>query len=142
MIAVSTLVWFFVTILMMGFFAGIEMAFFSANRFGIELKKKQGRPGAMLLSRFFENPELFLATCLLGFTLALVCFALMFSMVMQPIWNYANLGAEKYDMLRLIVDIIVSAFIVLVLAEGRPRIVSAVEPLASAVAFSKVAPSE
>ena len=53
MIAVSTLVWFFVTILMMGFFAGIEMAFFSANRFGIELKKKQGRPGAMLLSRFF-----------------------------------------------------------------------------------------
>ena len=86
MIAVSTLVWFFVTILMMGFFAGIEMAFFSANRFGIELKKKQGRPGAMLLSRFFENPELFLATCLLGFTLALVCIALMFSMVMQPIF--------------------------------------------------------
>jgi putative hemolysin len=121
MIAVSTLVWFFVTIIMMGFFAGIEMAFFSANRFGIELKKKQGRPGAVLLSRFFENPELFLATCLLGFTLALVCFALMFSMVMQPIWNYANLGAEKYDMLRLIVDIIVSAFIVLILAEFLPR---------------------
>jgi CBS domain containing-hemolysin-like protein len=105
----------------MGFFAGIEMAFFSANRFGIELKKKQGRPGAVLLSRFFENPELFLATSLLGFTLALVCFALMFSMVMQPIWNYANLGAEKYDMLRLIADIVLSSFIVLVLAEFLPR---------------------
>lgn len=105
----------------MGFFAGIEMAFFSANRFGIELKKKQGRPGAVLLSRFFENPELFLATSLLGFTLALVCFALMFSMVMQPIWNYAKLGSEQYDMLRLIVDIIVSSFIVLILAEFLPR---------------------
>jgi CBS domain containing-hemolysin-like protein len=121
MIAVGTLVWFFVTIIMMGFFAGIEMAFFSANRFGIELKKKQGRPGAVLLSRFFENPELFLATSLLGFTLALVCFALMFSMVMQPIWNYAGLGSEQYDMLRLIVDIIVSSFIVLILAEFLPR---------------------
>lgn len=97
------------------------MAFFSANRFGIELKKKQGRPGAVLLSRFFENPELFLATSLLGFTLALVCFALMFSMVMQPIWNYANLGSERYDMLRLIVDIIISSFIVLILAEFLPR---------------------
>jgi putative hemolysin len=121
MIAVSTLVWFFVTIIMMGFFAGIEMAFFSANRFGIELKKKQGRPGAVLLSRFFENPELFLGTSLLGFTLALVCFALMFSMVMQPLWNYANLGSEQYDMLRLIVDIIISSFIVLILAEFLPR---------------------
>jgi putative hemolysin len=121
MIAVGTLVWFFVTIIMMGFFAGIEMAFFSANRFGIELKKKQGRPGAVLLSRFFENPELFLATSLLGFTLALVCFALMFSIVMQPIWNYAGLGSEQHDMLRLIVDIIVSSFIVLILAEFLPR---------------------
>jgi putative hemolysin len=121
MIAVTTLVWFFVTIIMMGFFAGIEMAFFSANRFGIELKKKQGRPGAVLLSRFFENPELFLGTALLGFTLALVCFTLMFSMVMQPLWNYAGLGSEQYDMLRLIVDIILSSFIVLILAEFLPR---------------------
>ena len=113
MIAISTLVWFFVTILMMGFFSGIEMAFFSANRFGIELKKKQGRPGAALLSRFFENPELFLGTSLLGFTLSLVCFALMFSLVMEPIWIYAGLNSETYDMLRLIVNIILSAFIVL-----------------------------
>ena len=121
MIAISTLVWFFVTIIMMGFFSGIEMAFFSANRFGIELKKKQGRPGAALLSRFFENPEVFLGTSLLGFTLALVCFALMFSMVMEPIWTYAGLGAENYDMLRLIVDIVLSSFIVLILAEFLPR---------------------
>lgn len=105
----------------MGFFSGVEMAFFSANRFGIELKKKQGRPGSALLSRFFENPELFLSTSLLGFTLSLVCFALMFSMVMQPIWMYAGLGTENYDMLRLIVDIVVSAFIVLILAEFLPR---------------------
>ena len=43
MIAITTLIWFFVTILMMGFFAGVEMAFYSANRFGIELKKKTGK---------------------------------------------------------------------------------------------------
>src|SRR3982751_1336351 len=64
MIAVTTLVWFFVTILMMGFFAGIEMAFYSANRFGIELKKKQGRHSAVMLSRLIENPQLFLSTTL------------------------------------------------------------------------------
>lgn len=107
----------------MGFFAGIEMAFYSANRFGIELKKKQGRPGAEILSRFFENPELFLGTALLGFTVFLVCFTLMFSLVMQPLWNYAGLGTAGYDTLRLIVDIVLSTFIVLILAELLPRAV-------------------
>ena len=81
MIAVTTLVWFFVTILMMGFFAGIEMAFYSANRFGIELKKKQGKHSAVMVSRFVENPQLFLSTTLIGFTLFLVSFVLLFSEV-------------------------------------------------------------
>src|SRR4051812_38608011 len=99
MIAVSTLIWFFVTILMMGFFAGVEMAFYSANRFGIELKKKQGRQSAILLSRLIENPQLFLSTTLLGFTLFLVCFALLFTQVTYPLWNFIGL---RFDIARLI----------------------------------------
>ena len=42
-------------------------------------------------------------------------------MVMEPIWIYAGLNSETYDMLRLIVNIILSAFIVLILAEFLPR---------------------
>lgn len=121
MIAVTTLVWFFVTILMMGFFAGIEMAFYSANRFGIELKKKQGRQSAILLSRFIENPQLFLSTTLIGFTVFLVCFALLFSAVIEPLWRYAGLEKERFDILRLIVNIIIAAFIVLIFGEFVPR---------------------
>jgi CBS domain containing-hemolysin-like protein len=87
MIAVSTIAWFITTLLMMGFFAGIEMAFYSVNRFGIELRKKQGRPDAILLSKYFENPELFLSTMLIGFTLFLVCFALLFTTLTDPLWT-------------------------------------------------------
>ena len=103
MIAVTTLVWFFVTILMMGFFAGVEMAFYSANRFGIELKKKQGKQSAILLSRFIEKPQLFLSTTLIGFTLFLVCFVLLFSVVTTPLWNWIGL---RNDLARLLLDII------------------------------------
>jgi CBS domain containing-hemolysin-like protein len=110
-----------VTILMMGFFAGIEMAFYSANRFGIELKKKQGRQSAILVSRFFENPQLFLSTTLIGFTIFLVCFALLFSVVMEPLWIYAGLATERYDILRLVVNIVIATFIVLIFAEFIPR---------------------
>jgi putative hemolysin len=118
MIAVTTLVWFFVTILMMGFFAGIEMAFYSANRFGIELKKKQGRQSAILLSRLIETPQLFLSTTLIGFALFLVCFVLLFNQVTTPLWNWIGL---QHDIARLLLDIILATFVVLIFAEFIPR---------------------
>jgi putative hemolysin len=103
---------------MMGFFAGVEMAFYSINRFGIELKKKQGRQSAILLSKFIENPQSFLSTTLLGFTLFLVCFALLFTQVTFPLWEFIGL---KYDIARLVLDIILATFIVLIFAEFIPR---------------------
>ena len=118
MIAVTTLVWFFVTILMMGFFAGIEMAFYSVNRFGIELKKKQGRKSGILLSRFIESPQLFLSTTLIGFTLFLVSFVLLFSVVTAPLWNIIGLNN---DIARLFLDIVLATFVVLIFAEFIPR---------------------
>src|SRR6476661_5635165 len=117
MIESSVIAWFFVTILMMAFFAGIEMAFYSVNRFGIELKKKQGKPGAQILSRLLQNPEVFLATCLIGFTFFLVCFILLFNTVTHPLWDLIGLQSETA---RLVFDIILAAFVVLVFAEFIP----------------------
>src|SRR5206468_6352907 len=118
MISASTLIWFFVTILMMGFFAGIEMAFYSVNRFGIELKRKQGRPGAILLSNFIEKPQLFLSTTVIGFTISLVCFVLLFGVVSAVLWNMLGL---KNDIARLLLDIVLATFIVLIFGEFIPR---------------------
>lgn len=118
MIAVNVLIWFIVTILMMAFFAGIEMAFYSVNRFRIELKKKQGQPGAHMLSRFIQAPELFVGTTILGFTIFLVCFVLLFSTVSQPLWNILGLHS---DTAQLALDIILAMFVVLIFAEFVPR---------------------
>jgi CBS domain containing-hemolysin-like protein len=102
----------------MGFFAGIEMAFYSVNRFSIELRKKQGSPDAILLSKYFENPELFLSTMLIGFTIFLVWFALLFKTITDPIWNAVGL---HYESIRVALDIILATLIVLVLGEFVPR---------------------
>ncbi len=118
MIAISTIAWFIASLLMMGFFAGIEMAFYSVNRFGIELRKKQGRYDAVLLSRYFESPELFLSTMLIGFTLFLVCFALLFVNIADTIWNAVGL---HYQGVRITLNIILAAFFVLILGEFVPR---------------------
>jgi CBS domain containing-hemolysin-like protein len=118
MIAVNIIVWFLVTLLLMGFFAGVEMAFYSINRFSIELRKKQGSPDAILLSKYFENPELFLSTMLIGFTLFLVWFALLFKTITDPLWNYIGL---QYEGVRVALDIILATLIALVLGEFVPR---------------------
>ncbi len=120
MLPSSILIWFFVSILMMAFFAGIEMAFYSVNRFGIELKKKQGRPGALLLSRLIKTPEIFLGTTTLGFTLSMVCFVLVFNAVTEPLWNLVGVPADL-DAVRIGLDIVLGAFIVLVFGEFIPR---------------------
>lgn len=118
MIATSVLIWFFITILMMGFFAGIEMAFYSVNRLIIELKRKQGKSSAEILSRLVQTPETFVGTTLIGYTLFLVFFILLFNKVTFPMWNFIGI---RYDSVRLILDITLSGFIVLLLAEFIPR---------------------
>jgi CBS domain containing-hemolysin-like protein len=65
-----------------------------------------------------ENPELFLSTTLLGFTLFLVCFALLFTQVTYPLWDTIGL---RYDTARLVLDIVLATFIVLIFAEFIPR---------------------
>jgi len=119
MIATGVLVWFIITILMMALFAGMEMAFFSVNKLVVELKRKQGKAGATLLSRFVNEPVYFVGTTLIGYTLFLVFFVLLFNKVTQPMWNF--IGLYQYEALRLILDILLATFVVMVLADFIPR---------------------
>lgn len=113
-----TIAWFILTLLLMGFFAGIEMAYYSANRLHIELRKKQGGTTGHLLEKFIDSPARFIGTTLAGFTIFLVIFALQISTVMEPAWQYMHIGS---DLVHIIVEIVIATFIVLVFAEFIPR---------------------
>ncbi len=118
MIDWKTILFFILTLLLMGFFAGIEMAFYSANRLSIEIKKKQGSASTQILSRFFQYPARFLGTTLIGYTIFLVFLGLQFSEVMRPIWNYLNIGSA---LVHVLLEIALTTLIVLVFAEFIPR---------------------
>lgn len=123
MIEVRTVLWFLLTLLLMGFFAGIEMAFYSANRLGIELKKKQGNSTGQLIAQFVGSPVRFLGTTLIGFAIFLSFFGLEVSAVMQPVWNYVGKKIDWTipDAIRIIVEITIATFVVLIFAEFIPR---------------------
>jgi CBS domain containing-hemolysin-like protein len=107
----------------MGFFAGIEMAFYSANRLGIELKKKQGTAAGRLLGQFIESPVRFLGTTLIGFNIFLIFFSLEVSTVMRPAWAYLEkkINQQIPGTVDIIVEIIIATFLVIIFAEFIPR---------------------
>ncbi|MBD0332829.1 MAG: HlyC/CorC family transporter [Chitinophagaceae bacterium] len=112
------LIWFFVTIVMMGFFAGVEMGFYNLNRFGVELKKKQGRLSAHILSNYLDHPEVFVGSMLIGFSIFLVCFVLLFGTVLNPVWKFIGLNNATFQ---LVADIVLATFVVQIFAEFIPR---------------------
>ncbi|MCX8020456.1 MAG: hemolysin family protein [Chitinophagaceae bacterium] len=114
----NTILFFLLTILLMAFFAGIEMAFYSANRMSLELRKRKGGAAIQILFRFIESPARFLGVTLFGFTLFLVLFALQISAVLQPVWKYFGLEIAS---IRIVIEIIIATLIVLLFAEFIPR---------------------
>ncbi|NCT93875.1 MAG: HlyC/CorC family transporter [Chitinophagaceae bacterium] len=114
-----TIIWIIITVLLIGFFAGYEIAFISANRLSIELKKKQGKRSGIILSNFMENPAKFIGTCLIGLNTLLVIYGLLFDEFLKSIaWNPWNV---KNEYLKLIIDTVISTLIILIFGEFIPK---------------------
>ncbi|MCW3086945.1 MAG: HlyC/CorC family transporter [Sediminibacterium sp.] len=114
-----TIIWIAVTLILIGFFAGYEIAFVSANRLSIELKKKQGRQSGMILSNFMEHPAKFIGTCLIGLNISLVIYGLLFhDLLKQTLWNPLHFQNEY---LKLGFDTFLSSIVVLVIGEFLPK---------------------
>ncbi len=118
MIEWTSVLYFFLTIAVMGFFAGIEMAYYSANRLNIEIKKNQGGTSGLLLAKFIESPARFIGSTLIGFTIFLVLMGLQISTVMAPVWKKWKIGSAT---VHLVVEIALATFVVLVFTEFIPR---------------------
>ncbi len=109
-----------VAVLLISFFAGIEVAFATANRLNIELKKKQGSASGILLSRLLDEPSRFIGTVIIGFNLFLVVFVLLVS----TFWNiFLNkwLASSMIVPIRLILEILLSMLVVIVFCDFIPK---------------------
>ncbi|MFY7651651.1 MAG: hemolysin family protein [Chitinophagaceae bacterium] len=115
------LLFLLLSLLFIGFFAGYEIAFISANRLSIELKKKQGKASGIILSQFMEHPTRFISTCLIGLNIFLVIYGLLFDEILkQSVWNPFKI---RNPYLKLTLDTILSTLLVLVVGEFIPKAV-------------------
>lgn len=106
------------SLLIIGFLAGIEMAFVSANKLSIELNKKQGRQAGRVWGKFAERPQKFLGTLLVAITILLVIYGMLVGEMLQPVWNLiaSKLPAAAKDYLefiKLFIQLILATSIIL-----------------------------
>lgn len=99
------------SLILIGFFSGIEIAFISANKLSIELKRKQATYAGKTWGSFSDKPARFIGTTLIGFNLILVVYGLLWSSFMQGIWQN-KIGSFEWNItnpyLHLIIETLFS----------------------------------
>lgn len=107
-------------LILSAFFSGMEIAFISSNKIYLEIEKKQDNFTSQILTKLTENPSKFIAAMLIGNNVALVVYGFyMGDLILKWI---INLGLHFSDLSSLLLQTILSTFLVLITAEFFPKV--------------------
>jgi len=114
MLLITTIILF---LFLSALFSGTEIAFISASKLGIELKKNKGSRRGRILAQFYEKPAEFLSTMLVGNNIALVVFTYLMTKILTP---YID-PTEGGGVLTLLINTIIITIVVLLFGEFLPK---------------------
>ena len=107
-----------ICLLLSALFSGTEIAFISASKLQVELKKMQGSRRGSILAGFYEKPSRFLSTMLVGNNIALVIFTTLTGTLLEP---YITQLFGTNEGLLLFISTIIITIIVLIFGEFLPK---------------------
>ncbi len=102
-------------------FSGSEMAFVSANKLKIELKKNKGSYRSIILSNWYNKPKDFISTMLVGNNASLVIFTTLMAIPLSPLLTNW-LGLNESSLWIVLIQAVIITIIVLLLGEFLPKI--------------------
>ena len=117
-----------VCLIFSAFFSGTEIAFVSASKLQIELQSQQGKLAGRILAFFTQKPSRLINTALVGNTIALVIYGIFMASVLEPL--IAEKLPENFNSQSTVVILqtILSTFIVLITAEFTPKSIFLINP--------------
>jgi len=106
----------FIFLVLSAFFSGSEIAFLSASKLGIEIKRDKGSRRGAILASFYDKPKWFIATMLVGNNIALVVFTYFMTKWLEP----SIIGFFGEGISLLLITLIITV-VVLVFGEFLPK---------------------
>lgn len=106
-----------VTMLFSAFFSGMEIAFVSSNRLRAEMDREKNGLAQRAIALFYQHPNNFVSTMLVGNNIALVIYGILFAKIFDST-IFENLYP---DGARVMADTILSTLVVLFTGEFLPK---------------------
>lgn len=105
-----------ITMVFSAFFSGMEIAFVSSNRLLAEMDKEKNGLSQRALSIFYQHPNNFVSTMLVGNNIALVTYGILFARIFDEL-----LFSGLSDGARVTADTLLSTLVVLFTGEFLPK---------------------
>lgn len=105
-----------ITMIFSAFFSGMEIAFVSSNKLRAEIDKGRADLSQRALGLFFQHPNNFVSTMLVGNNIALVVYGILFARIFDST-IFSGLGDGE----RVMADTILSTVVVLFTGEFMPK---------------------
>ncbi len=105
-----------ITMVFSAFFSGMEIAFVSGNRFRAEMDREKNGWSQRAIAYFYQHPNNFVSTMLVGNNIALVVYGILFARIFD-----ATLFSGLSDGLRVTADTLLSTVVVLFTGEFLPK---------------------
>ena len=106
-----------ITMLFSAFFSGMEIAFVSSNRLRAEMDKEKNGLSQKAISVFYQHPNNFVSTMLVGNNIALVIYGILFAQIFDKLL----FGGMTNDAARVMSDTLLSTLVVLFTGEFLPK---------------------
>ena len=107
------------SLLLSALFSGTEIAFISASKLHVELKRSKGSRKGAILAKFYQNPADFLSTMLVGNNIALVVFTALMTIPLNQVFiDYFQINSEIFV---LLINTVIITIIVLIFGEFLPK---------------------
>ncbi len=127
----TTVTYILAALLFSAFFSGMEIAFVSSNKLRFALEKKQKNLSASILTIFFNKPQQFISTMLVGNNIALVVYGMLMAQILTPTLHFL-----QNQFLITFSQTILATAIVLVTGEFLPKTIFRTNPNVWLKAFS------
>ena len=120
-----------VAMVLSAFFSGLEIAFVSSNRLLAEMDREKNGLAQKAINVFYQHPNNFVSTMLVGNNIALVIYGILFAKIFD-----ATLFQSLSDGARVTADTLLSTLVVLFTGEFLPKTIFKSSPNAMLTFFA------